>query len=372
MRRIHRQLPLLSIIPKNYQLLVFAIDGDSDRPGDQQVKKFNFDIEILDDDVTPPQITIFEEVFGWSFYITDEDGYIDSNATGIYKLYDTNGSLWDIGIIEEEGKLYYVKIPFRPGNYILQINATNNDLEWLGDEEILVQTEPKNITLEYCFLFVDQKIEDLKTYVDNHLHSILASLIRCKLKLAQYSLRDAFELLMEGDLTSSLFKDAIAQALLKITEFETWFFDKINLIDENVVEFIISSLEEIRNFIILIMGNSVDYIKQIDIGYEIAQLDVALFDLKDYLYNQIGCWSGKYLRMLISMAACQLESTFFKLSMDMNISYSLSLAQYTLNLAENEVEKLLNYGKIDESIANYIFDVISNVIQEIDKIKEKI
>ncbi|MBD3193896.1 MAG: hypothetical protein GF317_02495 [Candidatus Lokiarchaeota archaeon] len=359
------------IIPGIYKFSVRAIDNDTDRLNDQLSTTLNSTLTIYDDDLSPPEINIYESAFGWDIMISDIDGYQDSKATGNYIVFDSSGEIWDEGIISMENKLYRIRIPFKPETYTLIVNATNNDNEWNGDIESISHLTLLNISLEDCFLFLDNEIEEMKKYVDNELYSIIASTIRFKLSLAQKFLRIAYQKTLDGNLTCSLFKDAIAQVLIEITEFETVFFNKLNLIEDKAAQYIISKLHEIRNFLVLLMGNSVDYIKETSLGYQIANTEVQVLNLKDYSQAELGC-KGKPLIKFFTCAAIQLEATLFELSMDMNISTTLDHTIVTMKIVNSTVYCLYEESIIPTPKVEYIHDQIYEIIQKIQLIKSNL
>ncbi|MFW9785297.1 MAG: hypothetical protein ACFFFB_23660, partial [Candidatus Heimdallarchaeota archaeon] len=351
-----------------YNLTIVAIDADNDREGDQQTTKISSIFEVVDDDATPPKAYLCYDGFNYQIFILDDDGTVDSQATGEYFLYDEEGVILQSGIISQEYVNYTINIPLKPGNYNLEVYSTNNDNDWEGDEEFHTESFSINVDLENCFQRLDKLLEYLKDYVNDNLCSILADNIRFKLYLAQQDLRDAYLLVEAGDLNSCLFNEIIVQAIIEFVEFETEFYNKINLISEGVRDEIILSLRQIRNFVILLIGNTVDYVKGINCGYDIASVEVEFLNLLDFIDESIGDCGTKYLEHLIKLSALQLELAIIKLSRDIAPDSTLSLVQQFIDRAKEEVNKLLENNKISEDVAISLLDTLNFCYISIEKI----
>ncbi|MFO7796897.1 MAG: hypothetical protein ACQERB_10135 [Promethearchaeati archaeon] len=128
-----------------------------------------------------------------------------------------------------------------------------------------------------------------------------------------------------------------------------------------------SKLHEIRNFIVLLMGHSVDYIKETSLGYDIAQIEVRTLNLKDYCETEIN-FIGRDLKYLLLFSAILLEMSIFELSMDLNITCTLGHTIIILEMANSTVNCLYLKSKIGYETANYLSTEIANIILEIETI----
>ena len=362
-------------IPGVYYFTISAIDDDNDREGDQKITQITQSFEVFDDDITPPQISLYYIDYEFQIFILDNDGIIDSKATGEYHLIDEEGLILESGIISLEDFNYVITLPLMPGNYTLEVYSTNNDIEWEGDEEYNIEMFDITVGIEYCFLNVDRLLENLIDYVDINLYSILADNIRFKLRLAQEDLWDAYVLAEAGNIRSCLFNEIIVQAIIEFVEFETEIYSKIDLINDEIRNKIITSLHEIRNFVILLIGTSVDYVlglTGISSGYNIALIEVELLNLADLVEEELGDFGTKYLEKLIRLSALHLELAIIKLSRGINPDSSLSSAQRFIERAKEEVNNLLENNEITEGITacslletlNYCYSKIDEIILE--------
>ncbi|MFX0056935.1 MAG: hypothetical protein ACFE8J_01400 [Candidatus Heimdallarchaeota archaeon] len=252
--------------PGSYNLFAIAVDADIDREGDKLITIVESNFEVYDDDITPPQIIISEDESGWNISISDDDGITDSIASGNFSLNDQDGNILATGVILQEGNSCYISkevIPLKIGVYTLEVYATNNDLEWLGDEEISYITEEISITLEDCYNYVIQQIETLKEYIGNNLCCILACILNKKLSLAQECLIDAYSLTMQGNINCALISLRHAKFFICLVKCFILCLMKCH-IPNDIGNYIIQSLYDIKNNIILLMEISADYVSQFD------------------------------------------------------------------------------------------------------------
>ena len=179
---------------------------------------------------------------------------------------------------------------------------------------------------------------------------------------------EAYLLVEAGDLDYVVFNEIIVQAIIEFVEFETEFYSKFNLISSVVRDVMISLLHQIRNFVIILMGNSVDYVKGINCGYDIASIEVELLNLGDFIEEQLGDDTSKHLEHLVQLSAMQLELAIIKLSRDIDPDSALSLAQRFIDFARNEVLKLIEKSKISVDIAQIILDILNYCYSKIEEI----
>jgi len=248
--------------PGEYEFSAIAIDADTDYQGDQLNTTINSHFEVLDDDLTPPQIFVGENECNWSISIIDGDGVIDSIASGNYSLLNPDGNILTTGDLSQEGSIYYISkeqtIPLKPGTYTLKIHATNNDIEWHGDEEISTAIEEIYINLEDCYNCVILQIEELKKYIVDNIDIILACIANYFLGLAQEDIEVAYELLLEDQ---SCWLSHLQSAKEQICLIEALIESLMNnkCISHDIGQYIIQSLHDIRNNIDLLIEYSYDY-----------------------------------------------------------------------------------------------------------------
>ncbi|MFX0029167.1 MAG: hypothetical protein ACFE8B_08155, partial [Candidatus Hermodarchaeota archaeon] len=185
--------------------------------------------------------------------------------------------------------------------------------------------------------------------------------------LARENLYDAYVLVLAGDINCGLFNEIIIQAIIEFVEFETEFYNKINLMAEDIKNVIITSLHEIRNYMVLLIGKSVDYVKGINYGYDIATIEVELLNLKD-LIEELDDRSTRFLERLTTLAALQLELAIIELSFDIVPDSTLTLAANIINRAKEEVNNLLSNNKVSEEIANILLKIFEYCYISVEEI----
>jgi hypothetical protein len=121
---------------------------------------------------------------------------------------------------------------------------------------------------------------------------------------------------------------------------------------------IIGSLHEIRNFVVLLMGASVDYATSINYGYDIATLEVDLLDLADFVEEELGGSGSKYLEKLIKLSALHLELAIMKLSRGINPDSTLSSAQRFVERAIEEAHDILENNESTEAIICLLLETL--------------
>jgi len=252
-------------IPGLYDFTAVAIDADMDHQGDQLNTTINSKFEVFDDDITPPQILIHENEFEWCVSIKDDDGIIDSTASGNYSFFDQHGNIISSGIIPQEESYCFISkkaIPLKFGTYTLEIYATNNDLEWLGDEETSSSSDEITITLEDCYNYVIHQIEKLKEYIENNLFCCLIGFFNRRLSNAQKCIQEAYLLTIQKDLINTL--NYLDAAISKIDDIESIIevLMDYDCLSHDIGNYIIQSSGDINNNILLLMENSAEYIAE--------------------------------------------------------------------------------------------------------------
>jgi len=251
-------------IPGLYDFSAVAIDADMDHPGDQLNTTINSFFEVFDDDITPPEITICENEIGWDISIIDNDGIIDSKATGNYLLKDQYDNIIDTGIIEEEETNYHIDkklICLKIGTYTLKVEAKNNDIEWQGDEETSTATKEITITLEDCFNYVIQQVEKLKNYINENLCYCCCCLKYFLIKGlndVQDYLLNAYLLILQQDPINALNNLDCANKVICCLKSLVYCIMRWQYISYEIGNFIIQSLKDISNNIILLMDYTSD------------------------------------------------------------------------------------------------------------------
>ncbi len=205
-------------VPGVYPFYAVAIDNDSEYGQDQLNTTITSSFEIFDDDITPPQISIYENEDYLDLVVIDNDGVVDSEATGTYKIINQYEEVIAAGILDKEKIKYRLcKNIFYSGGigtHTLIIQATNNDLEWEGDEETSTIEKVIIITPDDYFKFITKQIDDIKTYICNIVNPCICGFVVCFLNTIQEDLKEAYNNFMVDNIIKSL--DYVREVRLKV------------------------------------------------------------------------------------------------------------------------------------------------------------
>ena len=247
-------------VPGIYEFSAVAIDNDSEYGQDQLNTTITSCFEIFDDDITAPQIFIYENEDYLDLEIIDNDGIIDSEATGIYKIINQNEEVIATGILEEE------KIKYRlcknifysggVGTHTLIVQATNNDLEWEGDEETSKSEIIIIITPDDYFKFITKQIDDIKNYICNIVHPCICGFIACHFNIIQEEVNKAYDNFMANNIIESQYylRETRSKILVSMDVIDGIYDIGCLSIEER--DFILASLQKILDNI----DNLIDYL----------------------------------------------------------------------------------------------------------------
>ncbi|MHA2430163.1 MAG: hypothetical protein ACXACC_03915 [Promethearchaeota archaeon] len=247
-------------VPGIYDFTAVAVDNDSEYGQDQLNTTIASSFEIYDDDITPPQITIYENEDSFDLSIVDDDGITDSEATGTYTIISQYGQEIATGILDEE------KIKYRlcknifysggVGTHTLLVQATNNDREWEGDEETSTLEEHIIITPDDYFKFLTKQIDDVKNYICNIVTPCVCDFLVCFFDTIQEYIKEAYDNFMADNILKTL--DSLREARSKILvsmDLINGLYD-IGCLSIEDRDFILASLHKIQdNF-----DNLIDYV----------------------------------------------------------------------------------------------------------------
>jgi hypothetical protein len=206
-------------VPGIYDFYAVAIDNDSEYGQDQLNTTITSSFEIFDDDITPPQIFIYENEDYFDLEIIDNDGIFDSEATGTYIVLSQYEDVIASGILDEE------KIKYRlcknifysggVGTHRLIIQATNNDLEWEGDEETSSSEQIIIITPDDYFKFLIKQFDEIKNYICDVVHPCICDFVVCYFNTIQEDINEAYNSFIAANIIKSL--DYLREARSKIS-----------------------------------------------------------------------------------------------------------------------------------------------------------
>jgi hypothetical protein len=208
------------------------------------------------------------------------------------------------------------------------------------------------------------QIEQLKIYINETIGGCIAYCLNKKLTKAQDHLYEALYYFENGSITCSLYQDAMAKAMLYITEFKVELLNYYGLIADVHAEYIENTLHEIRNNIVILMGTSTGT----EQGINIAYIEVDLLNLGDFIEDEINWTDGLCLYLFLKSAACTLQKAIFKISMGEDIGCLLNCVMWKLDVAKCLVECLLYKGIITQELANILLDGICQAHNDVEAV----
>jgi len=314
-------------------------------------------------------ILILKNEYVWNISILDNDGIIDSEASGNFSLADQYGNIIFSGQIFQEESIYSFSMDLmslmKPTTLTLKIYATNNDLEWEGDEETSEETRTITITLEDSFKYVVQQIENLKEFIkENNPYCFKHFLIKI-LTCTQQKLQCAYTQVIQDNVLCGLYYLKTALCYIKMVESIILCSSRMYYCHDSVLEYIIMTLNDIRNNVVLLKGISVDYKQDNDLGYHIASIEVKILNLMDFIGENINYYDSKCLLGVLKKVANLLETTLFYMTQDLDYTCLLTSAQKYLELAKCKVNYLLEVEKITQTLADTLLGEISEIQNDI-------
>ena len=351
-----------------YTITIFARDNDDDRTIiiDSLTEEITKPQDIIDDDTAPPELSdliITHDIYNInvSLIAVDQSGISD------FIIYVNGEEMIPLEQIQDGNKYQFILLNqwfFKNGIYEVEIQVTDADNDRPNDALTSSIIGTFEITLEDMYNYVDWQLEELKTYIDENLSCCLSHMLCRKLDNVQERLKEAYYLVESGKIACGLFYDVIAKACLGITEFKIEILNWVNKINDEDAEIITTSMHDIRNNIIILMGASVGT----EQSCNIALIEVDLVNLNDFIEKEVS-WNLWCLENNIKSAAFMLELAILKISLDQNVECVLIFAQYKLYKAECQVTNLLSSGKISQELADTIIFEINQAQESIEAIK---
>jgi hypothetical protein len=362
-------------LPSNlglYTIEISAKDNDTDRTlfVDSLTSEVTREQDIIDDDTTPPELSNL--IIAPDMYeINVTFDALDDSGIG-YMLFLINGEVVEplaqsqcestYSFIFENNWLFMSKT----GEIEVQVEDSDND----RPNDAL--TSSISGTFENVFFnmfeYIIWQIEQLKIYINETLDECIASCLNKKLTKAQDHLYEAFFYFENGNITCSLYQDALAKLMVEITECKVEILNWLDRIDDEHAEYIENALHEIRNNIVILMGMSTGT----EQGLNLAYIEVDLLNLGDYIEDNINWCESWCLRCLLKTAARMIERTLFKISMNLDIECILKGIHIVLEFASYKVDCLLNNGIITEEIADYLVDGINQALSDLELVQESL
>lgn len=351
-----------------YTIEISVRDNDDDRTliVDSLITILSQAQEIVDDDVDPPELSGLviipdTKIVNVTFTAIDESGIgnitVYINGILVEPLtqiqYGNNYTLIFENHWTVETKACEVVIYVEDGDVDRPNDALTSSLSGAF----------KNVLWE-MYEYVFWQLEELKSYIEDNLCHRWKKCLIYKLTQAQGRLTKAFDQIADGNITRGLCHNYIAKIFVRFAEIKTELLARRNKISDEITDYIILNLHEIRNNIVLLMGASTGS----ELAHELGFLEVELLNLHDFIEQELPCCVGKYLSRKIWCASKMLEITIFRISEGEDIDCLLRCAQCMLEKTMNKIDCFLERGKISEAQASYLIGKILEIMGKIESL----
>lgn len=350
-----------------YTITILATDNDDDRTliVDSLSTEISRNQEIIDDDITPPELSNLVITAGFYEINISFDAFDEQSGIGEIQLL-INEEIIDPISYRQEGINHFLTVlndwHFKKGYSTVEIRVFDADNDRPSDASRSIILGTFSSVLYQMYQYVDWQLEELKTYIDNNISHRWKSCLIYKITRTQDNLMKAFNLIENGNITRGLCYDYIAKIYVRFAEIRTEILDRKNKIPDEIAEYIIITLHEIRNNIVILMGASTGTKLAHDIGY----IEVDLLNLSDFIEQEFPCCVGKYLSRKIWCASKMLEIAIFRISKENEVECLLECTQWMLERTMNKINCFLERGKISEAQASYLNGKILGIIGKIE------
>ena len=367
-------LEVINVIELGIYEVTFDVENNDEDGwiGDEEINSYQITIDIRDDDILAPQIFNLEIIdtihnIQINFNAFDDDSGDDSGLSLIKIYIDDKNVLTEYPLINQEFFNFTIVNNWimQRGRHSIRIEIWDADDDREKDNSMYEIYDTFECTLDDLYVYVIWQLEEIKEFVETNLSHSLSRYLRYKLVYAQTHLIRASELVMKDKTKCALIHNFIAQALVQLSDFKIDFLEKIGLIDNNIAQYITSSLRNIRNNIVILMGETEGSYK----AKEMALTIIELYKTEDLINDELKSCYRWYITSIISLAIIKLNFAIFGHLFSKTINYILSFTQYLLERARQKVNKLLDKGKISEELLITLLGNLDSIIEKIEQLK---
>jgi len=311
-------------------------------------------INVVDDDTQYPY---FE-----NFIVKDNENWLNISFMGIDEALGDDLGLSNIDIYVD-GILIHSYQP-TPSETIFNFSFTNDWIWTEGMHDIRVDiTDADNdtisedsltttiydtfeVTLDEMYRYVMWLCEEMNNYIYGNEITALYGVVTQKVVKIQNLLWEAYQLIEDGYLHTGLVRNKIAEIKLEIADTKTELMINKQSMSQEHFEYLKDCIQNIRNKIVELMGLSVGT----EFSHDISLVAVEIYNLRDFVEENINSTDRENLANAITLAAEKLENAIFDISLDKDTENSLIQAIHTLEHAEAEAKSLYSKGKISEAL----------------------
>ena len=321
---------------------------------DYLFEEIELTINVTDDDILPPY---FE-----NFFIKDNHNWLNISFIAIDDLLGDDLGLSNIDIYVD-GVLIHSYHPtpsetifnfsftndwiWTEGFHDIRVDITDADDDRISDDSLTTTIYGSfEVTLDEMYRYVMWLCEEMNNYIYDNEITALYGVVTQKIVKIQNLLWEAYQLIEDGYLHTGLVRNKIAEIKLEIADTKTELMINKQSMSQEHFEYLKDCIQNIRNKIVELMGLSVGT----EFSHEISLVAVEIYNLRDFVEENINSTDRENLANAITLAAEKLENAIFDISLDKDTEGSLIQAIHTLDHAEAEAKSLYNKGKISEAL----------------------
>ncbi|MHA1462755.1 MAG: hypothetical protein ACTSQ0_06790 [Candidatus Heimdallarchaeota archaeon] len=348
-----------------YELTIHAVDNDNDRGlvKDSLTTHYVFTQEIVDDDITPPLLSELEFTHDFEFVNISLQVIDESGIKGITVFVDEEEITpvsWDL-IDNNMTIVLQNNWILKNDTYNVRIIVEDNDNDRLVDTSSSEIEGSFEISISDCYNYVIWQIENLKDYLDDQFHCI-DKFYEYKLSKAQYHLDTALQYVLDKNAPLAIIHDEIAECYIVIAEIMTEFFDWFTFVSDEQANYIIHSLHEIRDNIVILKGLSLGS----EFTYSLAFEVINLYHLNDYIEENINYCGMCSIRWDIFSVIEKLDFAFFVVAINHDPGYILSEVKWDLDQLIYDIYSLVVCEMITLEEAEILVNMIDVVYWNLD------
>jgi len=341
-------------------------------------------INIIDDDTQYPYFEYFsiEDNHNWLnlSFIAKDDLLGDDQGLSNIDVYVDDVLVYNYVPISPTQTIFNFSIPndwiWLTGDWIdgkrtykVTVNITDADDDRISDDSLTTSISGTfDVTLDEMYQYVMWLCEDMNNYIYDNSITALYGVVSQKIVKIQVLLWDAYQLIEDGYLHTGLVRNKMAEIKLEIAETKTELMINKQSMTQEHFDHLKDSIRNIRNKIVELMGLSMGT----PFSHAISLAEVDIYNLRDFVEDNINAADSENLANSITLAAEKLENALFDISLDKDTESSITSAQNALDRARAEVIALVSKGKISQDLGATLEIEILVIKMKIEDLKNTV
>ncbi|MFX0139198.1 MAG: hypothetical protein ACFFDN_36490, partial [Candidatus Hodarchaeota archaeon] len=333
-------------------------------------------INVVDDDTQYPY---FE-----NFFIKDNHNWLNISFKAIDELFGDDIGLSNIDIYVDGILIHdYQPTPFETifnfsftndwiwteGIHNIRVDITDADDDRISDDSLTTTIyDTFEVTLDEMYRYVMWLCEEMNNYIYDNGIVALYGVVTQKVVKIQNLLWEAYQLIEDGYLHTGLVRNKMAEIKLEIADTKTELMINKQSMTQEHFDYLKDCIQNIRNKIVELMGLSVGT----TFSHEISLAAVEIYNLRDFVEENINATDRENLANAITLAAEKLEDAIFDISLDKDTESSITSSQHALDKAKTEVIDLQRKNKISVELVETLLIKILLIQQKVESLKDQI